>query len=215
MVLSAHLLAARGYAVLRPDMPWPAEPRHAPAQAIADLVLPAVDEAVRLGWADGERLAAVGHSYGGYAVLALLAGTPRFRAGVASAPIADLAALYGEAVLRGGDVQPLWQDWAERGQGEMGGAPWEQPDRYIDNSPAFRLDHVRTPVLLLAGGRSPTDVRQAVQAFSGLKRLGREAELAIYPDGGHVPGAAEPRYARDVADRVCAWLDRHLGPSAG
>lgn len=211
MVVSAHLLAARGYAVLRPDMPWPAEPRHAPMRAIADLVVPAVDEAVRRGWADPSRVAAVGHSYGGYAVLALLVATSRFRAGVASAPVADLVSFYGEGRMRpGGVVDPVWQDWAESGQGEMGGPPWEHPERYVANSPVFQLHRIGAPVLLLAGGRSSEDVRQAVEVFSGLRRLGREAELVTYAEGRHLPGAAAPRYFRDVADRICGWLGRHL-----
>jgi dipeptidyl aminopeptidase/acylaminoacyl peptidase len=211
MVVSAHLLAARGFAVLRPDMPWPAEPRHSPLRAIASLVLPAVDAAVAAGWADAGRVAAVGQSYGGYAVLALLVGTDRFRAGVASSPVADLISFYGEGRLRpGGVVEPSWQDWAESGQGEMGAPPWEQPERYVANSPVFHLPRVGAPLLLLAGGRSPADLRQSVEVFCGLRRLGKTAELVTYAGGRHLPHAAEARSFRDAADRVCGWLDMHL-----
>lgn len=211
MVVSAHLLAARGYAVLRPDMPWPAEPRHAPMQAIADLVVPGIDEAVRQGWADPARVAVVGHSYGGYAVLALLAATTRFRAGIASAAIGDLVSFYGEARLRaGGVVEPLWQDWAENRQGEMGGPPWEHPERYVANSPVFQLPRMSAPVLLLAEGRNGGDLRQAAEVFTGLQRLGKEVVMVTYQKARHLPSAAEPRYFRDIAERVCDWLTRHL-----
>jgi dipeptidyl aminopeptidase/acylaminoacyl peptidase len=113
--------------------------------------------------------------------------------------------------LRAGRVvDPLWQDWAENGQGEMGGPPWEQPERYVVNSPVFQLHRIGAPLLLLAGGRSPGDVRQAVEVLSGLGRLGKEAELVTYAAGGHLPGEAGPRCFRDVAERVCGWLGRHL-----
>ena len=179
-------------------------------EAVANLVIPALDEAVRRGWADPDRVAAIGHSYGGYAVLALLAGTNRFRAGIASAPVANLASFYGEGEFRGGQLVAHWQEWAESGQGEMGGPPWEHPERYVANSPVFRLHQIRAPLLLLAGKQSSVDIRQAVEVFSGLQRLGREAELVLYEDGRHLPGEATPANARDVADRVLGWLARYL-----
>jgi hypothetical protein len=81
----------------------------------------------------------MGHSYGGYSTLSLIVQTTRFKAAVGSAGPADLISDYGIMDKTGSS----WAiGWAETGQGEMGGTPWQFRDRYIANSPIFFLDRV-------------------------------------------------------------------------
>jgi acetyl esterase/lipase len=211
-IVPHQLLAARGYAVLEPDVPYsPAEARD-PADAAAAAVLPAVNEAVRLGYADPDRLALAGHSYGGYAVLTVLCRTGRFRAAVASAAAADLVSAYG--AMPGA---PAARDrafgvfWCENGQAGMGAPPWVRPLRYVANSPVFSLDRITTPLLLIAGAEDETvPWWQAAEAFVGLRRLGRPCTLLLYRGETHVPSRWSVANRRDLADRVLEWLDRHL-----
>ena len=63
---------------------------------LAKTVLPGVDKVIEMGIADPARLGLMGHSYGGYSVLALLVQTRRFKAAMAADGYGDLAAAYGQ-----------------------------------------------------------------------------------------------------------------------
>ena len=73
--LNMQLLATRGYAVLVPDAP---QNLGTPMFDLAKTILPGINEVIRLGIADPDRLGVIGHSYGGYSVLSLLVQTKRF-----------------------------------------------------------------------------------------------------------------------------------------
>ena len=76
-----QLLATRGYAVLFPDAPLQ---EGTPMSDLAKTVLPGVDRVVEMGIADPERLGVMGHSFGGYCALALIAQTTRFKVAISS-----------------------------------------------------------------------------------------------------------------------------------
>src|ERR1700728_57288 len=85
-------LATRGYAVLAPDAPVDgADQLH----SLAAVILPGVDKVIAMGIADSARLGIIGHSWGGYTVLALLVQTTRFKAAVMRGGYADLPTAYG------------------------------------------------------------------------------------------------------------------------
>ena len=173
------------------------------------MVLPQVYRAAELGYIDIDRVALTGQSYGGYCTAALVSSTNLFRAAVAVSGIYDLASNYG--VLRPGDNFGVW--WAEKGQGRMGQPPWSDLRRYLDNSPYFRADRIRTPLLIIHGrddGACPVQ-RRRDDVQSALKRLGRTAQLAVYEGEGHVIYDWEPKQAIDAAERMLDFLRRHLG----
>lgn len=210
-VLQAQLLASRGFAVLTPDVPYdPAAPGD-PAEVSAAAVLPAVNEAIRLGYSDPDRLAVTGQSYGGYGVLTVLCRTSRFRAAVASASFADLVSLYGRA---GGDPEGDigWEAYCEGdGQSGMGAPPWERPLRYVRNSPVFEADRIHTPLLLVCGGADRVSPwSQSAEIFVALRRLGRRCTLLVYPGEGHSPDRFSRGHRDDMTRRVLAWLAEHL-----
>jgi dipeptidyl aminopeptidase/acylaminoacyl peptidase len=207
-----ELLAAHGYAALLADSPY--DPRAAadPIEAAPAAVLPAVDEAVRLGFSDPARLAATRSSHGGTAVLGLLTRTGRFRAAIAEAGIADMVSKYGQMHLalhhpkRMGTVF-----WCETGQGGMGGPPWERPLRYLANPPIHFIDRVTTPMLLVAGTNdTAVSWTQCGEVFVGPRRLGRSCTLLVGRGEGH--GAARWSEANrpEAVGRMLAWLARHL-----
>lgn len=203
-VMHPQLLTARGYAVVYPDAPLADRD---PLRQLPGLVLPAVDELVRLGIADPDRIAVMGNSYGGYCALGLLVQTRRFRAGVASAAFSNLISAYLSMDEQG---NANWLGWAESGQGQMGGTPWEKRDSYIENSPVFYLDRVRTPLLLVRGSEDSVPAAEAEAVFVGLRRLGRTVELREYEGEGHWPGMWTEEAYLDFHDRVLSWFDRWL-----
>ena len=200
-----QLLATRGYAVFSPDIPLRIG---TPMRDIAADVLPGVNKIVDLGIANPDQLVAMGSSYGGYSVLALLTVTSRFKAAVSMSGLSDLFSFY--ATLTPNDLA-LSTGWAEQGQGRMGGSPWQFRDRYVENSPFFYLDRVQTPVLLVHGTMdTAVPATLGDQTFVALRRLGKEATYLRYVGEGH--GIADPRNVRDFTNRVIGWFDEHIAP---
>jgi dipeptidyl aminopeptidase/acylaminoacyl peptidase len=200
-----HLLSTRGYGVLLPDAPLR---EGSPLEDLAAAVLPGVDSAIALGLADPERLALMGHSYGGYSALALLVQTDRFKAAVSSGGFSNLFTQYG--VLRD-DGSAIGVGMLEGVVGRMGGHPWELRDRYIANSPYFFFDRVTTPVLLVHGGADRTvPVAAADETFVALRRLGKTVEYARYEGEEHHPGSWSVANATDYWERIFAWLEKYL-----
>ena len=178
-----QLLATRGYAVLDVDAPLRVG---TPLNDLAADVLPAVDTVIAMGIADPTRLALMGHSYGGYSVLAILVQTNRFKAAVSSGGFSNLFSQYGEM----------------RDDGSAVG---------IENSPFFFLDRVRTPLLLLHGGADQTVLAaRAAETFVALRRLGRPVELVRYEGEGHHPGSWSVANATDYWRRIFDWFDKYV-----
>ena len=202
-VFDMHILATRGYAVLFPDAP---AIEGAPVEGLLRSVLPAVDAAIAQGYADPERLAVMGHSYGAYSVLALISHTDRFKAAVASASVIhpDLVAGYLEMA---NDGSPSWIGNLEKGQGGMGGSPWQYRSRYLDNSPVYDFDKITTP-LLMAQGSEDGRLLASDATFVALRRLGKDVEYRIYEGEGHtLQGKAN---VRDFWLRRLEFLKAHL-----
>ena len=53
-------------------------------------------------------------------------------------------------------------------------------------------------------------VGQAYEFYNGLKDVGVETELVVYPREGH--NIQEYAHQLDVQKRVLAWFDKHLKP---
>ena len=200
-----HLLSSRGYAVLLPDTPLSVG---TPLQDLAKTVLPAVDKTIEMGVADTERLGVMGTSYGGYSTLALIVQSTRFKAAVMDVGFGNLSSMYG-AMLKNGRASGV--GWAEDGQGRMGGPPWQFPDRYIQNSPAFFLNKVETPLLISQGGMDVSPFL-ADEIFVGLRRLGKKVVYVRYENEGH--GIEYPSNRIDYWNRVLEWFESHLAPAA-
>jgi dipeptidyl aminopeptidase/acylaminoacyl peptidase len=199
-----QLLSSRGYAVLLPDTPLTVG---TPMQDLAKTVLPAVDKAIEIGIADPDRLGVMGLSYGGYSTLALVVQTSRFKAAVMDVGFGNLSSMYG-AMLKNGSAAGV--GWAEDGQGRMGGPPWQFPERYVQNSPAFFLNKIETPLLISQGGMDVSPF-QADEIFVGLRRLGKKVAYVRYENEGH--GIEYPSNRIDYWNRVLDWFASHLRPA--
>jgi dipeptidyl aminopeptidase/acylaminoacyl peptidase len=198
-----HVLASRGYAVLTPDAPLRVG---RPLQDLYDTVLPGVDAVVAQGFADPERLAVMGHSYGAYCAIALITHTARFKAAIVSGVLdPDLMSGYLYMAPTGVSRELSY----ESGQVRMGGTPWQYPERYRENSPIYDFDKIETPVLIAQGeidGAAPRG--GADKVFVALRRLAKPVEYRIYEEEGH-----ELRRRANLVDfwqRRLAFLAEHL-----
>ena len=203
-----QLLATRGFAVLTPDLPVRSE--SVPTDVLK-MVMPGVDRAVELGYADPERLGVMGHSFGGYAAVSLITQTTRFKAAVSCNGIGDLVSFYSHILPNGSaaGVESLEDGWMK-----LGGPPWVRSQHYIEQSPVFHLDRVQTPLLMLTGSLDYAPPENLGEVFVGLRRLGKEAEFAVYEGEGHWAGIWGFANAVDYCNRIIDWFDTHIGPRA-
>lgn len=178
------LMAANGYIVVAPNrrgMPgwgtkWNEEiSRDWGGQPMRDY-LAATDYAKTLPYVDGERVAAVGASYGGYSVF-MLAGIHenRFKTFIAHDGLFDMKSWYLT-------TEELWfANWDL-------GSPWEkpQPKAYTEFNPSNFVDKWNKPIMIVQGGidfRVPYE--QGQEAFQAAKMRGLKSKLVYFPNENH------------------------------
>lgn len=97
-------------------------------------------------------------------------------------------------------------DATARWEAELG-FPWVESD-WIGASSFFRVKRDQVPVLLIAGGLDErTRGSQSKQLFTALERMGKDAELVVYPTSGH---GLRGKDERDAWKRILAWFERDL-----
>jgi dipeptidyl aminopeptidase/acylaminoacyl peptidase len=208
----AYLLTSRGYAVILANVAvGPGDQRGHIIDEIMDSLMPQVHRAADLGYVDINRLAIRGHSFGGYGTVAVIARTNLFRAAIPSAGMYDLGGNYSDVnFIFGAAIDN--SRWAEKEQPRLGQPVWDDPLRYIENSPYYLADRIRTPVLILQGTDDFTGAREGGKLFAALRRLNRPVELALYQGGSHTPAFWEPSQAVDQMARTIDFLQRKIGP---
>jgi predicted esterase len=216
-----QLFTALGYAVLLASMPETAKPTDSHALGpLLNGVIPALDAAITHGVADPDRIAVLGHSDGGFAVLGLIAQTNRFRSAMASASFSNFTSLYGTfyGQFRHGDsgrpeaAQVLRMLQLEKGSMGMGGPPWKEPDRYRENSAIHRTDKVETPLLLIHGELDFIPIQQAEEFYTALFRQNKRVTLLRYAGEGHVLN--DRANVLDLWQRIEKWLAETMSPKS-
>ena len=201
---NAHLLAAKGYAVLMPDPAISTGYGHAfvqrgwgrwGAEPYTD-VMAAVDAALERPELDAERTALMGGSFGGYMANWVAGNTDRFRAIVTHASLWELRGFHGTT-----DYGPDW----EREFGD----PYTDPSRYEEWSPSRLLANIRTPMLVIHGQRDlRVPVSEGLRLWTDLRRHNVPARFLYFPDENH--WILKPQNARLWYETVWAFLDEHV-----
>lgn len=170
-----------------------------------DLLEP-LDALVAEQVADPRRLAVAGYSYGGYMTCYLTSRDNRFAAAVAGGVVSDLTSMCGTS----DEAHPL-------AASELGGLPWENRELYAGLSPYSRVEHVRTPTLVVHGAADELcPVGQAEQWFTALRLRGVPTRLVLYPGGAHLFLLdGPPSHRADLSRRIVDWVERHAGGGSG
>lgn len=194
---------SNGYCVLRPDIAYTVG---YPGESALQCVVPAVQKALARGFIDPARIGLQGHSWGGYQATYLVTRTPLFRAVAAGAAVSDMISAYGGLRYQSGRSRAFQY---EREQSRIGGPPWVRPLQYIENSPIFWVDRVRTPYLALHNDNDgAVPWTQSLEFFTALRRLGREAYLFNYNGEGH--GLTNRENQKHWSARLAEFFDHYL-----
>ncbi|MFC4159536.1 alpha/beta hydrolase family protein [Chitinimonas lacunae] len=196
-VMGPQAMLARGYAVLDdPTMPiigeGNKEPNDSYVEQLTASAKAAVDEVVRLGVADRDRIAIGGHSYGAFMTANLLAHTRLFRAGIAR------SGAYNRTLT------PFGFQAEDRNF-------WQAQTTYQVMSPFNHADKIKDPLLLIHGETDSNPGTFPVQSerfFQALQGLGATARLVMLPSELHGYNARESvMHMLWEQDR---WLDQYL-----
>ena len=201
--ISIPYYVSNGYLVLQPDIVYTIGQ---PGQSAMKAVMPAVDAVVARGFVDENAIGMQGHSWGGYQISYIVTQTNRFRAVAAGAPVSNMTSAY-DGVRWGSGLPRQFQ--YERTQSRIGGTLWQYPMRFIENSPVFMADRVRTPIMILHNDMDDAvPWYQGIEYFLALRRLGKETYMFNYN--------GEPHHIRrrpnqkDYAVRLQQFFDHFL-----
>ncbi|MBW8809901.1 MAG: S9 family peptidase, partial [Lysobacter sp.] len=188
---------AMGYAVLdNPSMPIVGEGDHEPndsyIQQLTASAQAAVDEVVRRGVADRNRIAISGHSYGAFMTANLLAHTRLFKAGIAR------SGAYNRTLT------PFGFQAEERNY-------WQAQSTYEAMSPFNFADKIKDPLLLIHGeqdNNSGTFPIQSERMYAAIKGLGGHARLVMLPNESHAYRARES--IMQMMAETNRWLELYV-----
>ena len=150
-------------------------------------------------WLDGEKVCALGASFGGYMINWIAGSWPdRFDCMVNHDGTFDERMMYYA-------TEELWfPEW------EHGGPHYEDPAGYEKFNPALHVDKWQTPMLVIHGAldyRLPDT--QGLAAFTALQRRGVPSRLLWFPDENH--WVLRPANSLQWHDTVLGWLEEWLG----
>jgi dipeptidyl aminopeptidase/acylaminoacyl peptidase len=168
-----------------------------------DDLIDAVSYIVGQGWADPERVAIYGGSYGGYAALVGAAFTPDvFCCAVDIVGPSNLKTLLET-------IPPYWAPMIAQLYRRVGN-PETDEEFLWSRSPLSRARDIRIPLLIAQGANDPR-VKQAEseQIVSALKDAGIDYEYMLFPDEGH--GFAKPENRIKFYAAAERFLARYLG----
>ncbi len=198
---------SNGYLVLMPDIAYTVGYPGASAQKC---VLPAIDKVIDQGCVDEKAIGIQGHSWGGYQTAYLVTQTSRFKAASAGAPVTNMTSAYGG--IRWGTGLPR-QFQYEKSQSRIGGSLWEYPTRFVENSPLFMADRVKTPLLMLHNDQDEAvPWQEGIQYYLALRRLDKEVYLFNYVGEKH--GLTQRKNQLDYTVRLQQFFDHHLKGAA-
>jgi dipeptidyl aminopeptidase/acylaminoacyl peptidase len=193
---SPILFALAGYAVLDEV----AMPVVGPSETAYDTFIEqivanaqaAIDEAVKLGVTDPERVGIMGHSHGALMTANLLAWSDLFRAGIA----------------RSGAYNHTMRPFGFQNERRT---LYKAPNNYLKLSPLLHADRIDEPLLIIHGQldvNPGTVPLQSEKLFEAVRGVGGTTRLVMLPYEWH--GYVAHESVLHTAFEQLAWFDKHV-----
>ncbi|WP_343566457.1 prolyl oligopeptidase family serine peptidase [Sphingobacterium sp.] len=157
-------------------------------------------------WVDSTKMGIQGQSWGGYQVAHLITRTNMYAAAWTGAPVVNMTSAYGGIRWQTGMSR---QFQYEHTQSRIGKTLWEAPELYIENSPLFHLDKVKTPVVIMANDNDgAVPWYQGIEMFTALRRLNKPVWMLNYNGDEHNLMLRQNR--KDIQIREQQFFDHFL-----
>lgn len=163
-------------------------------------VMAGVDTMIAKGFIDESRMAVTGGSFGGYMTGWIVGNTERFASAVSQRGVYNVSSFYGTS-----DVPVLMS-------AEFEAEPWEDPQKFWEQSPLAYAHNVTTPTLLI---HSENDFRvpieQAEQFFAWIRRAtNTPVRMLRYPREGHeLSRSGEPQHRISRLTEMVNWFNTY------
>ena len=131
-----------------------------------------------------------------------------YAAAGAGAPVGNMTSAYGGIRWESGNVRAVQY---EHGQSRIGKSLWDEGglDLYIENSPIFFVDRVKTPVLIMANDNDgAVPWYQGIEYFMNLRRHAKPSWLLEYNNEAH--NLAQRRNSKDLSRRLEQFFGHYL-----
>ena len=97
----------------------------------------------------------------------------------------------------------------EHTQSRLGASLWEVPLRYIENSPLFWADKIKTPLMYMHNDEDgAVPWYQGIEFIMALRRLEKEAYMFNY--NGEAHGLRQRKNRKDWSQRLQGFFDHYL-----
>lgn len=155
------------------------------------------------GIADKNKIAIMGRSYGGYAVLSALAFAPGlFAAGVDIVGPSNLISLLKSIPPHFSSVRSVHYHRV--------GDPDKDAEFLKSRSPLFSAERIKAPLLVIQGANDPRVKKsESEQMVEALRKVGKQVDYILYENEGHYFLREENRLHLNTA--IEGFLAKHLG----
>ena len=198
--------AEMGYAVLRPNprgsSGYGTEFRTANrsdwgGKDFIDLMA-GVDEVIKMGVADENKMGVMGWSYGGFMSSWIVGHTDRFKAASIGAPVVDLG------------FQNLTDDIEGFLPSYFKTDPWNDWSLYDAHSPLRFVQNVKTPVMLQhCEGDQRVPIGNGIMFYNALRRRNVPVRMFVMPRQAH--GPVEPTMILKTMQTNVEWFEKQIG----
>lgn len=148
---------------------------------------------------DEKKIGCVGASYGGFMTMYLQTRTDIFAAAISHAGISALSSYWGEG---------YWGYTYSSGASAHS-YPWNNKELYVEQSPLFSADKVKTPILFTHGTvDTNVPIGESIQMYTALKILGVPTEFLQVKDENHGIMKHDKRIQWSYS--MYAWFDKWL-----
>jgi dipeptidyl aminopeptidase/acylaminoacyl peptidase len=198
-----------GYFVFRPDIVYEIND---PGMSAVNCVVPAVEEVVKTGMIDKDKIGLMGHSWGAYQTSFIVTQTNLFKAAVAGAPLTNLISMSNSIYWNTGTPD---SKIFETSQGRFDGPWYDRMEDHMRNSPMYQAKNITTPLMIAFGDKDgAVDWHQGIEMYSTMRRMEKPFIMLVYADENH--GLAKKENQIDYQRRQKEFFDHYLlGKPAG